>query len=502
MGKTGLLLDVSGIQKYIFGTSKLKQNAGASWIVEHILTEEYLEEKPIYSGGGNALLKFDNETSAKEFARDWSLRILEEYPGLQPLAGLHTSEEYSDDNFGEFLNDCRKALAKTKALYQTQTELSRYGVTAECIHTGGSANYFDTKLTSGDNRSADAQYYSELAKIKHLNDDKAKDSLSNKIDVAKNDIPENFNHIGGKTNDNYRSGIAVVHIDGNEMGHRFQKMKTLREYKELSEKVEKWVEKSVAFVTNKIEKLLKDSDDIRKDLGLEMSDIFPFRPIIIGGDDVTYVCNSGLGLLTAKLFLDKFKELQIEEGITENKLVSACAGVAFVKPSFPFAQAYDLAEDLCRSAKIRYRKFMRNIQNKENYEEPSFIDFHNLHSGIVESIETIREDGYKLNGESLLGRPFGIDKGSESFDFMIKEVNKIKRWSKNKIKELREVVYKGSGAEEMFFAHLKKQNKDWIKPELPHAPRANFGNPTYLDYCEFLDVVPESLLDTKYWEGK
>lgn len=489
MGKTGLLLDVSGIQKYIFGTSKLKQNAGASWIVEHILTEEYLEEKPIYSGGGNALLKFDNETSAKEFAKKWTLKVLKKYPGLQPLAGLHTSEEYSDDNFGEFLNDCRKALAKTKALYQTQTELSRYGVTAECIHTGGSANIYD------------GQYISVIAKIKEKYFDESTKLLKNKTKMTGTRFPYELTDIGGKTNDNYRSGIAVVHIDGNEMGHRFQEISSLIEYQNLSNNVEKWVEKSVAFIATKIDELMED-DDVRKDLGLEKSNNLPFRPIIIGGDDVTYVCNSGLGLLTAKLFLDKFKELQIEEGITENKLVSACAGVAFVKPSFPFAQAYDLAEDLCGSAKKRYRKFMRNIQNKENYEEPSFIDFHNLQSGIVESIETIREDGYKLNGESLLGRPFGIDKGSESFDFMIKEVNKIKRWSKNKIKELREVVYKGSGAEEMFFAHLKKQNKDWIKPELPHAPRANFGNPTYLDYCEFLDVVPESLLDTKYWEGK
>jgi len=58
---------------------------------------------------------------------------------------------------------------------------------------------------------------------------------------------------------------------------------------------------------------------------------------------------------------------------------------------------------------------------------------------------------FELNGESLLGRPFGIGKGSESFDFMIKEANQIKNWPKNKIKELREVVYKGKGAEEMFF---------------------------------------------------
>jgi len=489
MKKTGLLLDVSGIQHYIFGTSKLKQNAGASWIVENVLTEEYLGQKPMYSGGGNAILDFEDEESAKQFAQRWSLQILKDYPGLQPLAGLHTSEEYSDDNFGEFLNDCRKALAKTKAMYQTQTELSRYGVTAECIYTGGSAIKYD------------GQYISVIAKRKEDNFDNSTKSLKHKTEMTGVNFPFELTDIGGKTNDNYRSGIAVVHIDGNEMGHRFQKKKSLEEYKELSEKVEEWVQKSVAFIATKIDELLKD-DDVRKDLGLEKSDIFPFRPIIIGGDDVTHVCNSGLGLFSAKLFLDKFKELQIEEGITENKLVSACAGIAFVKPSFPFAQAYDLAEDLCGSAKIRYRKFMRNIHNKENYDEPSFIDFHNLQSGIVESIETIRKDGYELNGESLLGRPFGIGKDSESFDFMIKEANKIKRWSKNKIKELREVVYKGSGAEEMFFAHLKKQNKDWIKPELPHAPRANFGNPTYLDYCEFLDVVPESLLDKKLWEVK
>jgi len=490
MKKTGLLLDVSGIQHYIFGTSKLKQNAGASWIVEHILTEEYLEVKPMYSGGGNALLEFEDEESAKQFAQKWSLQILKEYPGLQPLAGLHTSEKYSDDNFGKFLNDCRKALAKTKALFQTQTELSRYGVTAECIYTGGTANNYD------------GQYISVIAKIKEKYFDESTKLLKNKTEITGSKFPYELTDIGGKTNDNYRSGIAVVHIDGNEMGQRFQQLVTLKEYKELSDNVEDWVQKSIAFVTEQIDRLLnlkneKGEKYIRKDLGLENSDIFPIRPIIIGGDDVTYVCNSGLGILSAKLFLDKFKEMQINDGKKDNDVISACAGVAFVKPSFPFAQAYDLAEDLCGNAKKRFREFMQG--KSISYEEPSFIDFHNLQSGIIESIETIRKDGYELNGDSLLGRPFGLGKGSESFDFMIKEANGIKKWSKNKVKELREVVYKGQGAEKLFFAHLKNQNKNWVKPDIPGSPRGDFGNPQLLDYCEFLDLVPESLLDKNYW---
>lgn len=492
MKKTGLLLDVSGIQSYIFGTSRLKQNAGASWIVENVLSKEYLGQEPMYSGGGNALLDFSTEDSAKAFAREWSLRILKEYPGLQPLTGLHTSEKYSDNNFGEFLNDCRKALAKTKALYQTQTELSRYGVTAECIHTGGSANYYDK-----------GKYFSHIAKIKKDNFNNSTKLLKHKTEMTGINFPYELTDIGGKTNDNYRSGIAVVHIDGNEMGHRFQQLKTLDDYEGLSKNVEKWVKDAIASVTVVIDELMRDND-IRKDLGLEKPSILPFRPIIIGGDDVTYVCNSGLGLLTAKLFLDKFKELQEIDGKKGGDIVSACAGVAFVKPSFPFAQAYDLAEDLCRNAKIRYRKFMKEINDKI-YQEPSFIDFHNLQSGIIEPLDAMRKDGYELDGKSLLGRPFGIGKGSESFDFMIKEANKIKKWSKNKIKELREVVYKGSGAEEMFFAHLKKQNKNWVEPKIAIAPRENFGNPTYLDYCEFLDVVPESLLDEKnkkHWRIK
>jgi len=60
---TAILFDTMSIQQYVFGSNKLKDNLGASYIVEHIY--DYLKEKSDanpndleigYIGGGNALV--------------------------------------------------------------------------------------------------------------------------------------------------------------------------------------------------------------------------------------------------------------------------------------------------------------------------------------------------------------------------------------------------------------------------------------------------------------
>ena len=76
--------------------------------------------------------------------------------------------------------------------------------------------------------------------------------------------------------------------------------------------------------------------------------ILPIRPLLHGGDDVTFVCEGRLGIYLAEAFLKYFTS---DPAIMD----AACAGVAIVKTKFPFYKAYTLADQLCAEAKIKSR---------------------------------------------------------------------------------------------------------------------------------------------------
>lgn len=490
--KTGLILDVSGIQKYIFGTSRLKQIVGASGNIRDIISDmddsllsEIIPESGeiIYAGGGNALVLFNTDKKATEFAKDWSLRVLEKYPGVQPVAGLYTGE-YSDDKFGVFLYKCREQLNISKTKNSANVVLQRYGVTAECIYTGSSAQYYDNKIKAKP-KSSIKEYYSVIAKVKNSGYESANKRFVKEYGF---NFSENFEELSGETGRDYRSGMAIVHIDGNDMGNRFFKLNTRNEYKQTSKCVRDLFKNALLAVTKEINEIQKE---YQKNLGLG-NGVFPFRPIIVGGDDVTYVCHASLGLWSAHKILIHISNQQkdIENPIT------ACAGIAFTKPSYPFAQGYELAEELCNTAKEKRREGGEKTQNI------SFLDFHILKGGAFSNLRTVRNQGYKYGKVKLIGRPFGVEKGQEAYEWLVETGkkmvlgNKENKWPKNKIKELREVVYKGGSAIEDLYIHMKKQKKKTPNLE-SRDPRKELGMPQTLDLCEFLDVYPDWLLE---WE--
>ena len=76
--------------------------------------------------------------------------------------------------------------------------------------------------------------------------------------------------------------------------------------------------------------------------------VLPIRPIILAGDDVCFVTAGRIGLECARVFLEQLAALTNRE---DGKPYAACAGVVLVHRKYPFHRAYDLAEELCGSAK-------------------------------------------------------------------------------------------------------------------------------------------------------
>src|SRR5262249_18890998 len=142
--------------------------------------------------------------------------------------------------------------------------------------------------------------------------------------------------------------------------------------------------------------------------------VLPILPILLGGDDMTVVCDGQAALRFTHDFLTGFErqtadlqtkneELQRELSgvipqIAENALgksrLSACAGVAIVKPHFPFSAAYDLSEQLIRSAK-QVKKELLNTNQKDTPEPPPYpcsaLDFHALYDASGSNLSHIRK---------------------------------------------------------------------------------------------------------------
>lgn len=121
-------------------------------------------------------------------------------------------------------------------------------------------------------------------------------------------------------------------------------------------------------------------------------DRLPIRPVVLAGDDVCFVTAGNIGLECARVFLQKLSAL--ENCRQPGQPYAACAGVAMVHKKYPFHRAYDLAEELCASAK----RFGAEIDDQGRVSAMDWhIEFGQLKDGLAaqrEDYET--EDGCRM----------------------------------------------------------------------------------------------------------
>jgi hypothetical protein len=121
-------------------------------------------------------------------------------------------------------------------------------------------------------------------------------------------------------------------------------------------------------------------------------------PLVLGGDDLTVLMDGRYALLFARAFLAAFEKKTAEgdliHRVAQKALnagrLSACAGVALVKPHFPFHNAYDLAEALLKSAKTVKRRVTHRGSPNTPY-SCSALDFHILFDSVHTELDDIRE---------------------------------------------------------------------------------------------------------------
>lgn len=477
LDKVLLLVEATGIQNYIFGSNQLTQNIGASELVQQATTDwvyaalpephnvvpddnqpdrwkiadrsldnNRLSAEVVYAGGGNAMILFDGADAAHAFTRRLTRKVLEDAPGLGIVVA---SQAVGAQPLKDVHQELRKILALRKLDRPSNVPLLGLSVTAACKFTGAPAVEVD------DRRLISAEVHKKLDAAK-VADERLRRHLQG-VELAGFEFLRDFNEMGKKGESSY---LAVIHTDGNSMGERIKSIGTLygdddavyvRELRKFSDSVGA----AARSALNKTVGMLIDPNNLERISDATKSDRLPFRPIVFGGDDVTFVSEGRLGLELAAKYLEAFTV----EPLSDGKRPSARAGVAVVKSHYPFSRAYHLAEELCKSAKERVKKL-----EDDGYPGATVMDWHFAVGGLVLPLRQVRQREYVSElGHSLLMRPVSLDHSDSTWrswhtftalmeDFQDRKRGKEKAWSdrRNKVKALRDALRAGPDAVKLF----------------------------------------------------
>lgn len=236
-----------------------------------------------------------------------------------------------------------------------------------------------------------------------------------KVEFLKNvspdetDNPEEYKAaIMGKASIGSRNRWAIIVMDGNNMGR--QHKKAFETYHDESKFIE-WLCKMSGTLDNAawnavgqsmatIALKWKESPDAEKASDRERV-ILPFRPLIVGGDDVALICHCSYAIELAKHITKTFEDMCANKRdlwiATDGKLTIS-AGILFCGTSFPLASGIQYTETLLSGAKKHGRDINRDSP-------PSCMDWEQLVEGAIDTLAARRNRELRFIDNDISSRP-------------------------------------------------------------------------------------------------
>lgn len=496
---TVTVLDTAGIQNYIFNSNDLRENIGGSelarqatsdWVGEALdatIPNQHHNYHPhrnpqqpydanffidkaaddqtgaaevIYSGGGKTAILFggsNHEQLAKDFVYALSKKILLNATGLALYAG-HDSYLWGDKSksLPETISAALRNLTELRGKLPPPLPTLGLSVTAVCGSTGLPANVVQWE----DNQERPTFRSQQVAQKRAISEVEGKKRLRDLFSFVEGSGLQWTDDLDliGRVSEEGDSYIAVVHADGNGMGQRIANLAKMyqqehpqepRRYitalRTLSEQLNSTARIALQNTINALVAHLQTEAGRDQYVTKNGKRYLPFRPIVFGGDDVTFVCAGNWGLALAHRYLHELEQQSFNDAAPY-----ACAGVAIVKTHYPFARAYELSEELAKSAKKR-------VLAVDASKNASAIDWHISSSGLSGALKEIRQREYMGADGPLWSRPLLLDGGRfpswrtwPDFVDLLEQFQKDWKDQKNKTAALRIALRQGQTAVRQF----------------------------------------------------
>lgn len=412
---------IQGIQEFIFKTNKLAQIVGASQILKSIhddFEQSYrVNNLEIYlNAAGNIRVVLSDKNELEKIVKEFPKKVMQKAYGISiSQAVIEINSDITKDEL-KLLDDKLKA-SRNKATIPLDIRLS----IMDFVRNTARAPVLNEKKING------------AEKIDKGSLQKYEKSDKNEISAIKNQ----------------KNKIAVIHADGNNIGDLIPTLKNIPDF---SKNLNKATKESFTTAT----KAIKNGK---------------FREIILGGDDMTIICDADFALDFTKVYLTKFEELTTK--FTEHHL-TACAGITFCNDKFPFHYAINLAENLCGIAK-------NHTKNLNSSKPSSCLMFHNVQSSNFQTWDKFVQDELSVQSQDIsfdFGPYYLNEPNQPSIDNLI-EICRAYADDSSPISSLREwirVLDNASYAEFMLDRINEMLDRSWADKEFISKLFANLSN--------------------------
>lgn len=319
--------EVKGIQSWILASERLRDLRGGSAVIEGLskLAEARAGEdvEVLYAAAGGATLRFPNLASLERFASGWPLVLSKVAPGLQVVQGWAPEGEPQRmyDRLGE---DRSRPMVELPEAGPWHARASRTGMPAVGKHEKVLEDAASRRRRRGTRGASDEELVGPERVFQEVNV------------LFENDL----HHRCWQD-----APIAVIHADGNGIGQRVmgRDPTQMRSFSDaLTAASEAAARRAVALLAKAF-----------RQTGAGPEEKLPARPVVIGGDDFTFLVRGDFGIPFLHAWLVAFEEETKRQPSLGG--LTACGGIAFVRRGFPFNQAHDIAEQLCKAAKSELR---------------------------------------------------------------------------------------------------------------------------------------------------
>lgn len=394
-----VLFDIHAKQRFIFSSTRLKENVGASfqitlldsWVEESV-TKLNLSVQWVSRSSGRLLLMLDCDSSARKLIGEVTRRAHAEAPEMD-VSGVFVHMG------GSCLSgDDLRAVDHVAYQYALNRSpaLSRFAQMPFLLRANDSSlpaapSYLDGGEVAAPSSRLDGRALSLPAQVKVRQANLARDHFLNLARVQRllYDEDEKLARDPTKLEELLQtaseggvgvpSKVAVIHIDGNGVGGVMRRLDEVLSEKggalggelevaegdsdalrafvlKISARLDAAVKLAFRSAWERVAKLArKDAEDSNR-----RYTAIPVVPVILGGDDVTVITSGDYALPFAAAYLRHYEEATGNDPILryltppegqDTSPMTAAAGVAIVKRNFPFHIAYELAEKLVNRAK-------------------------------------------------------------------------------------------------------------------------------------------------------